>query len=236
MDKPIVKLAVAAAIIAVVVLSLFEFLRGDGASGVVWAEVAEKVQASPGVIFRVKATGSEDPNDDWPNGYTMIRRAPMHSRTDWYRQGQVRRTIFFNLDTKQVIWLAHDAKVYYRETLSDERARSMQGGGFTDPQEVVDRFVSGRHRKLGHKTIDGILCEGIEATDEAVLGANFPVQSFVGRLWVTVETGYPVLAECEFATGDGGRHTVTADQFQWNVDLPPGEIEPEIPTDYRLME
>ncbi len=227
------KLAVAATVIVAAFIGIHQF---SGTSGVAWAEVAAKVQASPGVIFRVKETGSDDPNDDWPDGYTLIRRASMHSRTDWYRLGQVRRTIFFNLETKQVIWLAHDARVYYRETLSDERARSIQGGGFTDPQEVVDRFVSGKHRKLGHKTIDGTLCEGIETIDEAVLGANFPVESFVGRLWVSVETGYPVLAECEFTTGDGRHHTTTADQFQWDVDLSAGNIEPEIPSDYRLME
>ena len=56
-----------------------------------------------------------------------------------------------------------------------------------------------------------------------------------GRLWVGVETGYPVLVEIEITTGEGGRHTSTLDQFQWNVDLPVEDVEPEIPADYEPL-
>ena len=52
MRSPVIKLAIAAAIIAAVILGLFEFIGRGNTSGVVWAEVAQKVQASQGVIFR----------------------------------------------------------------------------------------------------------------------------------------------------------------------------------------
>src|SRR4030065_2485002 len=52
MKSPILKLAAAAVIIALVVLGLFEFSGTENTSGVVWAEVARKVEASRGSIVR----------------------------------------------------------------------------------------------------------------------------------------------------------------------------------------
>lgn len=76
--------------------------------------------------------------------------------------------------------------------------------------------------------IDGVLCEGIETTD----ASGLPFQSFTARLWVSVESGYPVLAEIEGIDNGGARHTTTLDQFQWNVDLSAEDVELEIPTRY----
>jgi len=233
MKSPITKLAVAAAAIAVVVLGLVEFIGTDSTSGVVWAEVAQKVEASTGIIFRSRGTGSRDPNDDWPNGYTITWRSAAVTRTDRYRDGQIRRTIYYNLDTKAKILLAHDAKKYIKEPMSDTQVQRAQADKtrWTDPQGLVSLCMARKHHALGQKTIDGVLCEGIETTDSS----DLPFKSFAGRLWVSVETGYPVLVEIE-AIDDGGiRHTSTVDQFQWNVDLSAGDVEPEIPADYEPL-
>ncbi|MFH1882448.1 MAG: hypothetical protein ABIL62_07045, partial [Planctomycetota bacterium] len=69
MKSPITKLAAAAVIITVVALGLFEFIGTDDTSGVVWAEVAKKVQASRGAIFRSRDT-APDSRDGGPD-YTM---------------------------------------------------------------------------------------------------------------------------------------------------------------------
>ena len=81
------------------------------------------------------------------------------------------------------------------------------------------------HRALGQKTIDGVLCEGIEATGP---------DGSTGRIWVAVETGYPVLVEIEGMKG-GIRTTGTMDQFRWNVDLSAEGVEPEIPAGYEPL-
>lgn len=227
MDKPIVKLAVAAAIIAVVVLGLFEFLGGDGTSGVVWAEVAKKVGASPSVIFRARDTGSRDPNDDWPNAYRIFWRSATLDRADWYRNGQIHRTIYTNLDTKTLIGVLHDHKMYSKEAMSDERVQSARAQkGWTDPQGLLNRALSLEHHALGPKTIDGVLCEGIEA-----MGPD----GGTARVWVGVETGYPVLVEIEGIDDGKVRHTGTMDRFRWNVDLLAEGVEPEIPADYEPL-
>jgi len=233
MDKPIVKLAAAATIIAVVVLGLFEFLGGDGTSGVVWAQVARNVEASPGVIWRLRGTGSRDPNDDWPDGYKITWRSAAITRTDYYRGGQIYRTIYYNLDAKTVIGVLHDAQKYSQEAMSDEQVQGVRADKdrWTTPQSLINHLLALKHHALDQKMIDGVLCEGIETTD----ASGLPFKSFTARAWVSVETGYPVLVEVEGIDDGGIRHTTTLDQFQWNVDRSGEDVEPEVPADYEPL-
>jgi hypothetical protein len=228
MRSPIVKLGIAAAIIAVVGVGIMEFLGTGSQSGVLWAQAVKNVEASPGVIWRLRATGSRDPNDDWPNGYKITWRSAAITRTDHYRGGQIYRTIYYNLDTKTVIGVLHDAKMYSKEPISDEQVQRTRADKerWSDPQGLLNLALSLEHHALGQKTIDGVLCEGIEAT-----GPN----GLTGRLWVGVETGYPVLIEVEAVDGGGIRHTSTLDQFRWNVDLSAAGVEPEIPAGYNPL-
>jgi len=226
MRSPVAKLGIAAAILAVVGLGIIEFIGTGSKSGVVWAEVAKNVEASRGVIFRTRGTGSRDPNDDWPNGYTVYWRSAVVSRMDKYRGGQIYRTIYTDLDTKTLIGVLHDRKMYSKEAMSDERVQSARAQkGWTDPQGLLNLALSLEHHALGQKTIDGVLCEGIEATGP---------DGGTARLWAAVETGYPVLVEIEGTKG-GIRTTGTMDQFRWNVDLSAEGVEPEIPADYEPL-
>ena len=224
MKSSITKLAAAAVIITAITLGLFEFIGTGSSSGVVWAQVARNVEASPGVIWRLRGTGSRDPNDDWPNGYKITWRSASITRTDNYRGGQIYRTIYLNYDAKTVIWVAHDAKKYNKEAMSDEQVQRAQADKerWTDPRSLLKLCLSLEHHALGQRTIDGMLCEGIEATGP---------DGSTGRVWVGVETGYPVLVEIEGVDGSTG----TMDQFRWNVDLSAEGVEPEIPADYESL-
>ena len=226
MKNSMVKLGIAAVIVAVLGIGVVEFLGTGRASGVVWAEVVKNMEASPSVIFRARGTGSRDPNSDWPKGYTVYWRSATLSRADWYRNGQIHRTIYTNLDTKTLTGVLHDRKMYTKEALSDERVQSARAQkGWSDPQSLINMALSVEHRTLGQKTIDGVLCEGIEATGP---------DGSTGRIWVAVGTGYPVLVEIEGMKG-GIRTTGTMDQFRWNVDLLAEGIEPEIPAGYHPL-
>ncbi len=223
MKNSIVKLGIAAVIVAVLGIGIVEFFGTGGTSGVVWAEVAKKVEASRGVIFRARGTGSRDPNDAWPNGYRIFWRSVAVSRMDVYRGGQIHRTVYSNVDTKTMIGVLHDAKKYTKEAMSDERVqRARADWGWSDPQGLLNIGLSLEHRTLGQKTINGVLCEGIEGTGP---------DGSTGRIWVGVETGYPVLVEIEGVDGSTG----TMDQFRWNVDLSAEGVEPEIPADYEPL-
>jgi hypothetical protein len=237
MKNPITKLAIAAMIIVAVVLGLFEFADTGGTSSVVWAEVARKVEASPGVSFRLRETGLKNPNKDWPRGYTVVRRFPTLSRTDWYRADRLSRTVFIDWQARTATWLSHDARVYSKKTLMNEDVRTDKDK-WTDPQALLSLLLPRECRELGRKTIDGVLCEGVETTDSSGLDWNFPVESFSARLWVSVETVYPLLLEVEMIGGDDGsiRQTSTLDQFQWNLDFEESGIEPEIPSTYECID
>ncbi len=225
MKNPITKLAVAAAVVAAVLIGLSLFT--DSGSGVVWAEVAQKVEASPGVIFRSRGTGTRDPNDDWPNGYTVFWRSAAVSRMDKYRDGRIYRTVYTDYDAKTFTGVLHDAKKYTQEAMSDERIQRARGNrGWSNPQDLLNMALSLEHHELGQETIDGALCEGIEARGP---------DGSTARIWAAVETGYPVLVKIE-GRGDGDiRPTGTMDQFQWNVDLSAEGVEPEIPADYEPL-
>jgi hypothetical protein len=238
MKNPITKLATAAAVIVIVGLGILAFIGTSSKSGLVWAEVAQKVEASRGVIYRTSKIGIGAPNDDWPNGPLMHYKSPLHSRTDWYREGQIRRTVNFDLSTKTQVWLAHDAKVYDKRIMKDETVESVQRdqSPWLYPEDIISRLLSFKHRKVGTKTIDGVLCEGLETNDPAVCGAP-PTKTFVGRLWVSVETGYPVLIEVEATDGqDGGiRMNGFIDQFEWDVEFSPDDRNISIPSDFRSL-
>jgi hypothetical protein len=229
MKNPITKLTVAAAVIAVVGLAIFEFISTGSKSSVVWAEVAKKVEASRGVIYRNRATRSGRPDE---GAYTMTYLSPTHSRTDSYKGDEITRTSYCDFDKRTVVWLAHDAKKYIQEAMSEQTMRE-QHGAWANPSRWVQEFLSKDYRKLGQKTVDGVLCEGLETTDPTFGVANFKVDSLVARVWVSVEMGYPVLLEGE-VVGDNGQLRMTGilDQFQWDVELDPSTFEPKIPSDY----
>jgi len=224
MKNPMVKLGIAAAIIAAVVLGLFEFIDTGGASGVVWAEVAQKVQASRGTVFR---------STDHRPGYSMHYHSDTQYRNDLYQGDQIVRTMFGDFNTGTVILIRHRIRTYSTKTFG----KLEQGRFWANPKSTIQEFLSHKHRKLGAKTIEGVLCEGIETTDPAFAGVDFPVESLMAQLWVSVETGCPIRYEDEIAgyNGEDGqllRSAVVVDQFQWDVDLDESLFEPNIPPDY----
>ncbi len=241
MKSPIVKLAAAAVIIALVVLGLFEFIGTENTSGVVWAEVARKVQASRGSVVRCRETTSFQPSDE--TDYSIKYFSPTHSRTDSYKGGQIIHSYYTDLtgsDTVTLTGVYHKHKHYISHTYQKNENEFFleQHDDWLNPRYLVQRILSGEHMKLGQKTIEGVLCEGIETTDPAALG---PLPGPVNRLevemrlWVDVETKYPVLFESKMSGEAEGKEMSSEwvmDQFQWDVELDPSFLEPNIPPDY----
>ena len=230
MRSPITKLAAAAAVVTVIALGLFEFIGIGSTSGVVWAEVAKKVQASRGVIFRSRG-GSSDSGEGGPD-YQMNYLSSTQSRFDSHKGDQIIKTIYDDYNTKTIVSIDHGHKSYIKRTVEQME----QNDFLRDPKSSVQRFLSHKHRELGQKTVEGVLCEGIETTDPAFLGAGSPVDSFMARIWVNVETGYPVQLKVEFVGNNGQlRYADVMDQFQWDVELDESIFEPNIPTDYMRL-
>lgn len=233
MKSNITKLAAATAVIAVVVLGLFEFIDTNASSGVIWAEVAQKVEASRGVIYRNRATHSVRLAD---SDYSIIYLSDTKSRHDSYKAEHIIKTIYCDFDAKTVAFIAHDTKKYTQDTMSEETLREHHGA-WASPKRWITEFLSKDHRKLGQKTIDDVLCEGLETTDTTFGVSTFEVDSLLARVWVSVETGYPVMLEGEIIGGGDEKIHIKGvlDQFQWDVELDPSLFEPDIPPDYADM-
>ena len=236
MKNPITKLAMAAATIAAVVLGLFEFVSTDTGSGVVWAEVARKVQASGSLVVRLRETGSVKLGE---GDYAIKYFSPLGSRTDAYKDGQVVSSTCTNAETRTTTVVMHHVKRYYsfqRDEGSEEFLEKDED--WTNPMYLVQQILSVEHTELGEKTVDGILCEGLETSDPAVMGNLVDMADSLDvhmTLWVDVQTQYPVRFEGRaVAEAEGEVHNsdCVIDQFQWDAEIDPSRFELEIPDDY----
>jgi hypothetical protein len=231
MRSPIAKLAAAAVIIAAVVLGLLEFIGSGSSSGIVWAEVARKVQTSQGVIFRQMA-------DRAASEYSVNYLSATRSRKDVHEGGEITVSHYLDLEAMTGSSVYHTQKHYWRDAPLTER-NAQAHNEMTDPKHLVDSILSCEHKKLGRRTIEGVLCEGLETTDPAVLSEDLLDQAsnieICMQLWVGVETDYPVLCEGHVtATVEGQTRTSewVLDQFEWDAELEPGLFEPDVPADY----
>ena len=229
MKNPIIKLGIAAAVVVVVLLGLSQF--GGSSASVAWGEVARKVQASRGVIYRERR-GQERPETDKDREITYL--SPTQYRSDGFRGGELWMTMWDDRAAGKRVVLLHAQKEYALEDFTPTEQSRRKHANYQDPAWWVQTFLACKYAKLDPKEIDGVLCAGIETTDLALLADHEnDVKSLVARLWVSIETGYPVLFEGEF-NGQQKSYTVF-DQFQWDVAIDPGVFEPNIPAGYEQM-
>ena len=139
-------------------------------------------------------------------------------------------------ERKRVV-LLHKQKGYVKEEMKLIEEEQQILTDMMNPTKRVQNFLSCDYSELGKKTIEGVLCEGFETTDPAFIGVDvppdLPIESLVAHLWVSVETGYPVLLEAEFEGTFSGKASLS--QFQWDIELEPSVFEPNIPPDYKQM-
>jgi hypothetical protein len=229
----------AAVVIVAVVIGLVNLIDGEGSGGVVWADVAMRVQTSPGLIYRGRASNSMNLSLEGDNGpdHSMNYLTDKHWRTDDYKDGEIIRTFYRNYETGYAHAVFVTAKRYMREALSEESTRLHKEQ--TNPKWLMQSIMACEHKELGTKTIDGVLCEGLDTTDPAYFGSELPPEIKVVeahlRLWVSVETQLPVLFEGKRALefeGNVNKSELQLDQFEWDIELEASMFEPKIPEDF----
>ena len=239
MKSPIAKFAAAAVIVIAVLVGISQL--GGSAASVTWGEVVRNVEASRGLIVRC-AESIEFAEEN----YLIKYFSPTNSRTHTYEGGQLIQSYYTDRtdsDTETMTSVHHIHKHYMSRTFkaSGNEFLLEQHDDWMNPRYLVQTILSCEHKKLGQKNIDGVLCEGIETTDPASVGPTpEPIDRLdvLLRLWVSVETGYPVLFESKISgehNGQVGGSEGMMDQFQWDVDLDPSLFEPNIPPDYESM-
>ncbi len=237
MRNPVAKLAVAAAILIALGLGVWAFISTGHHSGVVWAQVADRVGSSGGFIYRTRTIQTQAGLDRPIEHASMTYNSPGHGmRTEGIEGAAVDSYASYEEGTQ--IILSHDGKYYIQRTLpprptgaeAEPRAGAMA-------KAMILQFTMGEYRELGRRTINGVEAEGIETHESAGFGGNFQVDSRTSQLWVSVETGYPILVESDVVGNNGTVHNqMVLDQFQWDVALDPVQFKTVIPPGYRRME
>ncbi len=237
MRNPITKLAVAAAILVAIGLGVSIFITTGSYSGVVWAQVADRVDASGGFIFRTRSIYRYADQDQPHEFSTMTYQSPRYGiRMEGIEGPRIDSYVSFEEGTQ--VSLFHDTKQYTRQNLPSQPAGAeadLPAGARA--RDMVRQFTAGDYKELGRRTIDGVPAEGIETQHVPGGGGNFQVDSETAQLWVSVETGYPVLLEIHVVGNNGTLQVeMIMDQFQWDVELDPSQFKTVIPPDYQLLE
>lgn len=231
MKSNIAKIAAAAVIILAVLFAIHYSGGSIDGSGVVWADVLKKVETCRGYVHRTRGNIFSFANQViWYN-------APGHRRTDFYEsEGEpIYMSNYIDLDKGTTTCVYHNTKTF--ATYNNQTAEQQNSESF---KSLLDKILSTEHKELGQKTIDGILCQGLETSDPATLGPEAEkhkdqIISMQIKLWVDVETKYPVQLEMNGSVEEKGNIIeidVIHDQFQWDVDLDISIFEPNIPSDY----
>jgi hypothetical protein len=235
MRNPITKFTAAAVIIIAVTLGLFEFIDNGSSSGVVWAEVAEQVQANPGFTCRSNVIMTNTTSGNSTQMDMRMYGSPKYGiRVDKYEDGKVVISNYGNRADNTIITITHPTKTYTREPLLEKDIANLEQ---MSPPKLVQQYLSTDYKELGSDTIDGLEVEGIEVNDPSVISATFPIDSIVARLWVSKETGFPVRIEAKI-TGNNGALKMEAvmNELQWNVEFSASDFTLDIPSDYTLID
>jgi len=221
MKSPFTKLAAAAALIIALLIGMNQF----GKTSVAWAEVAKKVENCRGLICQIKETRTmkvAGKEVEIRTRTEMYGSAEHGIRQDRYQDDKLIVTVYVSLSDNQIVSVMHPMMKYGREPLEEGFA-----GEFAQlsPQKVVADLLSKDHKKLGRRIIEGREAEGVEVSNKNV----------TTRVWVAVDTQWPILYEIQYKDGEDKPYLVM-DNFQWEVELEASLFEPNIPADYTLME
>ncbi len=234
MKSKIIKLAAAAVIIIGVILVINYSGAPIGGSSVAWGEVVKKLENIQTYSFRKIRMETNDPQKNFESGTeTKVYYSNEYGEwTESFRDGHIVTRTYALLKEKVFIGIVPLAKTYDRHTLSGAEIRELEQ---MMPRQVVMRFLEADYKALGSEVIDGVKVEKVEVNDPKILNPNAPpLDDFVARLAVDVETELPVSLELEFVV-EGKIYTkMIFDQFQWNIKLNASDFKPDIPDDYTL--
>jgi len=242
MKSPIAKLTIAAAVIVAVLIGIHLFSR---TSGIVWANVLEKVMTFDTCVFRTRELETTGPR---PDGFEFAtesesknyRSDTYGSFSENYKNGELFVRHYTSLQDRQHLSFfgAGDEKFCIRMALSEDRIREFHRN---DPKRIIMKILEGNYSELGEDNIDGKRVIGVELRDPNLFADEGqevpPMDDFAGRFWIDVQTELPVWVEISVVPkGSAVRMTMVSDQFQWGVPLEASLFNPEIPPDYEVVD
>jgi len=230
MKYPITKLAAAAALITAVVLGL-NIVGGPDMATVALADVAKKMEQTKNCVFKKTTTVSSE--DHVTNAFdSLVYYAENAVRDDIYDNEKILGQVYVQFPDGVVVAVDHKRRVFRKIGLAQEDIERLSP---VSPRNLVDLILSkGEYKKLGRKTVDGVLLEGFEFDDKrAMLSMDKDkIGNVVTRLWVDGSTNLPVRAEVDCLLTDNTKARVVMYDPQWDVELESDFFEPKIPAGY----
>jgi len=238
-------MAVAAALVVAVCLSLLLF---DRTSGVAWADIAQRLEDIKTVVYRTTADIKGLPAT--PEGYVTHTEQVVHLSYDWgvridsslqTPKGLRKTHTYILFEDGEIITVMPTQKKYLKVEIGAEQMQSM-GEEKGDPVTILKAMLEHDYRELGRKTINGVAAWGIEVSDPklgAKMGSFISAGMFddiVVQLWVDETHELPVEIRAVGTSKQGPTSMqLTIASFQWDVSFEPALLKPEIPEDYELL-
>ncbi len=246
MKSRITRLAAAALVVLAALLAVTFFHK---TSGIVWAEVVQRLGEIKTVSYKI--TADIDGMQGTPKGYTthmtqdvLVSYEQGAVRIDSALQlpGGIRKSQTYVLFGDRVaITVLPDQKKYFKVTISDDQMQKM-GEENGDPVTLLKALLEHNYTELGRKTIDGVAAWGIQVSDPK-LGTK--MGSFISggmfdqttvQLWVDQKHELPIRIYATGSSQDGrASMKMVYDGFQWDIPIEPARLKPQIPEDYELV-
>ena len=246
MMNKMTRFAVAATVVFAVFVGVNVF---DRKSGIVWADVVQRLEDIKTVVYNTTAEVEGLPGT--PEGYVshisqyvMVSYETEAVRIDSSIEGprgttNTRTHIVFA--DGQLVTLLLDKKKYFEVEISDEHMEKMEAEK-GDPVTLLSVMLEHDYIELGQKEIEGVRAWGIEVSDPKLgpqMGGFISAGMFdhtTVRLWVDDENELPILIEATGSSLDGkASMDMSIDDFHWNVEIAPSELEAVIPDDFELL-
>jgi hypothetical protein len=247
MESRIARYSVAATV--VVAASVVLFNPFGGRHSVALADVAQKLHETRTIMHREKRLAWH-PGEDKPffegeaRKYISTDIGFMEEMYD--REGHLEHR-FYLLKKGQILLVYPQSKRYVtlpaQGRIYDELLK------MSTPAGMVNYFTAMPYTKLGRSRVGDVEAEGFEVGNVDFswlmdyIKYLLPIQNVSARLWADPETSMPVQIEMKIDADRGwmsGFHKLhmefTAYDFQWDVPLPEGILEPNIPPDYTQFE
>ena len=234
MKHKLTKLAAAAVIMIAPIVGL-NIIGWPGMASVVLADVAREIEQVKNCVFKKTTILSSE--DNGANSFdSLVYYTEAAVREDIYHDKKITKQVFVKFSGGIVVGVDHKTKLFKQMNLADE---DMEKLAPVSPKNIVNLILGkGEYKKLGRKTVDGVLSEGFEFKDKRALLSmdKDRVEDVVTRLWVDVNTNLPVRVEVDCVLNNDSKASVVMCDPEWDVELDPDFFEPKIPVGYMRPE
>jgi len=246
MNSKITKLAAAAVVLVAVMLGLNLMSK---TSGVVWAEVVKRLEQIKTGTYTITAdiTGFPGTPEDYVTHIIQDVKLSYEQnavRIDTSTQtprGTMKTKTHFLFEDRILVTLLLDQKEYLEVAISDEHMKKLEKEK-GDPVTLLSAMLEHDYIELGSKEIDGVMARGIEVSDPKLgpkMGAFISSGMFdemTVQLWVDQKHQLPIRINATGSSSDGKTSMETVyDNFQWDIEIEPAELELVIPDDFELL-